>query len=105
MCLENSICLKGYITEKIFGCFAAGCVPIYLGATNVEEYIPKDCFIDFRDFTSYEHLYQFIKNMPKSVYEEYIANIRKFLKSEEAQMFSPQYFNEIMKEAVVQEGY
>lgn len=56
MCYENTITEPGYISEKIFGCFAAGCVPVYLGATNVEVYIPKDCFIDRRDFNSNEEM-------------------------------------------------
>ena len=35
LCFENTTSEQGYITEKIFSCFAAGCVPIYWGATNV----------------------------------------------------------------------
>src|SRR4051794_23704286 len=37
-CMENSVDLRGYVSEKIFACFAAGCVPIYWGAPNIEEY-------------------------------------------------------------------
>ena len=44
ICYENMRDIKGYITEKIFDCFEAGCVPIYFGAPNVETYIPKNCF-------------------------------------------------------------
>lgn len=101
ICFENTKLLNGYITEKIFGCFAAGCVPIYWGADNIEKYIPKECFIDYRDFSSREDLYQFIKNMPKKTYEQYIANIRTFLESKDAQVFSPDYFGELLYDAVV----
>lgn len=86
ICFENTHHLKGYITEKIFGCFAAGCVPIYWGAPNIEEYIPKACFIDYRDFKSNEELYQYLKTISKETYDQFIANIRLYLASEKAQL-------------------
>jgi len=44
LCYENFRNDAGYITEKIFDCFYAGTVPIYLGAENVTDYIPENCF-------------------------------------------------------------
>jgi hypothetical protein len=35
ICYENVRDIPGYITEKIFDCFFAGCVPVYWGAPNV----------------------------------------------------------------------
>ncbi len=99
LCFENTHTTKGYITEKIFGCFAAGCVPIYWGPENIEMYIPKNCFIDYRDFQSNEELYQYIKALPQSTYDDYIENIRLFLQSEAAQVFSPEYFDKILYQA------
>ncbi len=100
ICFENTKNINGYISEKIFGCFAAGCIPIYWGATNIETYIPKECFIDYRDFKDREELYQFMKNMPKAVYDQYVDAIRQFLKSEKAQLFSPDHFGKIFYEAI-----
>lgn len=100
ICFENTTNLKGYISEKIFACFAAGCIPIYWGATNVEDYIPKECFIDYRDFENNEELYQNLKNMQKEDYEVYVNNIRSFLASEKAQIFSPEYFGHLLYEAI-----
>ena len=42
ICYENTEGVEDYITEKIFDCFAAGFVPIYWGASNIEKYIPKN---------------------------------------------------------------
>ncbi len=100
ICFENTKDLPGYITEKIFHSFEAGCVPIYRGASNVTSYIPKNCFIDYRDFQDREQLYQFMKSMPKSVYESYLDNIRIFLSSERAQVFTPAYFEKTILEAI-----
>ncbi|HEY2809868.1 MAG TPA: glycosyltransferase family 10 [Rhabdochlamydiaceae bacterium] len=100
ICYENCSNSNGYVTEKIFDCFAAGCVPIYWGAPNIEKYIPKECFIDRRDFSSMEELHAFLKNMGKEEYEGYIARIRAFLSSEQAQLFSSEHFNQLFYEAV-----
>jgi len=92
-CYENMRDVQGYITaQKIFNSFAASCVPIFWGASNVEKYIPKSCFIDKRDFPTYEELCFFLKNMPQEKYEEYLQNIRSYLASSQALLFSPVFF-------------
>jgi hypothetical protein len=100
ICYENTCNIEGYITEKIFDCFAAGNVPIYWGASNIEKYIPKNCFIDRREFPSLEELYAYIKNMPKEEYEAYLDNIRAYLNSDAAKLFSLETFAKIFSEAV-----
>ena len=100
LCFENKTNLPGYISEKIFHCFAAGCVPVYLGASNIELYIPKNCFIDLRDFESRDALYSYIKNMSQEKYEEYLSHIRRYLESTQSSLFSVERFNEIFYEAL-----
>lgn len=89
---ENSTNVPGYISEKIFDAFSAGCVPIYWGASNVMDHIPAHCFIDRRQFANDVDLYVFLKNMTEELYNEYLNNIRMFLQSEKAQLFSCQHF-------------
>lgn len=103
ICFENTTgIIKGYITEKIFVCFAAGCIPIYWGAENIEDYIPKSCFIDYRDFESNEELYQFLVNMSSERYQNYIRAIQDYLHSEQATIFSPAFFDNLVYEAITQ---
>lgn len=97
---ENTHTTPGYITEKIFDAFAAGCVPIYWGPENVEKYIPLDCIIDYRKFRNKEQMYQYINSMQESEYEEYINRIGKFLKSKQAYLFSQEYFDKLLLKAV-----
>tara|TARA_B100001059_G_scaffold223311_1_gene248163 strand:- start:940 stop:1953 length:1014 start_codon:yes stop_codon:yes gene_type:complete len=78
---ENVKCLKGYISEKIFDAFVAGNVPIYWGADDVDNYIPKECFIDRRNFINHEKLYSFLKNMPEEQYLNYQRCIKNFIES------------------------
>ena len=87
-CYENMTHIKGYITEKIFDSFAAGCVPIYWGATNIHKYIPKNCYIAREDFSTMQQLVDYLNNMSEEKYNRYIANIQLFLKSPKANAFS-----------------
>ena len=79
LCFENLTDVNGYITEKIFDCLKAKCIPIYWGATDIEKYIPKNCFIDFRDFGSYKKLLDFLNLIDEDAYNNYIKNIEKLL--------------------------
>ena len=93
--------LPGYITEKVFDCLYAGTVPIYLGAPDVVEYIPKDCFIDMRDFKNYEELRTFLKSLPESEIKTYKENGRRFLESEQYKPFTKEHFAKTFLEACI----
>lgn len=101
LCFENTHTIPGYITEKIFDVLAAGCIPIYWGPNNIEKYIPKECFIDYRKFKSDEELYRFITAMTETEYLFYLKNIRKFLSSDKAKLFSPENFDRILTDAIL----
>lgn len=93
ICYENVKDLPGYITEKIFDCFFSGCVPIYWGAPNVDEYIPRNCFIDRRQFSSHGSLYEFLVTMAESEYVAYQNAIQSFVSSEAAKPFYAEAFS------------
>ncbi|MEK7358662.1 MAG: glycosyltransferase family 10, partial [Bdellovibrionota bacterium] len=61
ICFENAREIPGYVTEKIFDCLMAGCVPVYWGAPDILDRVPKACLIDFRDFKSYDDLHTHMK--------------------------------------------
>lgn len=90
---------RGYITEKLFDAFCAGCVPIYLGADNITEHIPKDCFIDRREFDSIDSVYERISTMPSIEYIGYQNRIEAFLNSRQAEKFSANRFAETVVNA------
>ena len=92
ICYENARDIPGYITEKIFDSFFAGCVPVYWGANNISTYIPKECFIDKREFKTYEELYLFLKEIKESEYLKYLTNIEIYLKSKMSRPFTGKYF-------------
>ena len=83
LCFENATEMKGYVTEKIFDSLKAKTIPVYLGASDIEKYIPKDCFVDFRDFDSYNDMIFYLKNMKAEEYNERIDSIEKLLLDQE----------------------
>ena len=103
ICYENARDIPGYITEKIFDCFFAGCVPVYLGAPNVTKHIPKDTFIDRRSFRNYEELYSYLKNMSDREYIDYLDAIKNFIKSDKIYPFSAECFADTLTQAILGE--
>lgn len=93
--------LPGYITDKIFDCFYVGTVPIYLGDPYVEKYIPKNCFIDMREFKNYEELRKFLYSLTEPEIQTYKENGRCFLESERIKPFTQEHFAEIFVNTIV----
>ena len=96
---------NGYISEKIFDCFMAKTVPVYLGADNICDYIPKECFINKKDFKTYDELYKYLISMDEVTYERYIKNIEKFLQSNKfKKYFSSESSARSLKRALLSSG-
>lgn len=92
LCLENMKNINGYVTEKILDCLCAGIVPIYWGASNIDKYIPSNCFIPYEKFSSLDELITFLKSMDKKVYNDYLIAAKNYLDSEEKNVFSLEEF-------------
>lgn len=73
LCFENAyheIWSWDYITEKITDCFKAKCVPVYYGCYNIQDRIPKELYIDYRDFHSHDNLVEYMKSITEEQYIE-----------------------------------
>ena len=89
ICGENMV-MEGYITEKIIECMLAGVVPAYVGAPDIANYIPPECYPGH--------------HMEKPEPLEVIAAGQKFLRSPEGRKFSYQGWAEHLLELLAQEG-
>lgn len=103
ICYENVRDIPGYITEKIFDSFLAGCVPVYWGASNIGIHIPDTCFIDRRKYANYEDLYQFMRSMTELDYIGYQEQIAAFLTSEQVRPFSAEFFADTICSTIVRD--
>ena len=103
ICYENIKEESGYITEKIFDAFFAGCIPIYWGAKNIQDHIPKECFIDKRNFNSYEEIFEYIKKMNEKTYMAYLDSIEIFLNSSKADEFRAEVFAKTIVDEIIKD--
>jgi alpha(1,3/1,4) fucosyltransferase len=87
ICFEN-VKLNGWVTEKIFDCFAAGNIPVYWGAPDIEKRIAPECFIDMRGFADYEELRHHLKSLSAQDIKRYRENGRDFFRSAQFQPFT-----------------
>ncbi|MCE5324005.1 glycosyltransferase family 10 [bacterium] len=79
LCIENQLNYPGYVTEKLFDCFFSGTVPVYLGAANVEEYVPRDCFISMSNTKDFSTLLDILQSMGPAEFGKYQQAGRNFV--------------------------
>lgn len=77
LALENTRNVRGYVTEKIFDCLTGNVVPVYYGADDILDYVPKDCFIDYRDFDNPQALLDYLLSIDDKKYADYISAAKK----------------------------
>jgi hypothetical protein len=102
LCFENVV-LNGWITEKLFDCFVAGTIPIFLGAPDVQDYVPPACYIDMRDFKSYEELRTFLKRLSPAEIGAYKRAMREYMQSDAFHAFGKQRFTELLGTIVAED--
>ena len=86
ICFENCA-FPGYVTEKLFDCFLAGCIPIYLGAPDITDFVPAQTFIDFRRFGSLAEVDRYARDLSEAEAQRYLDAARDFLASSEFDKF------------------
>lgn len=91
VCFEN-ISYPGYVTEKIIDCFVAGSIPVYCGAPDISDFVPKESYVDFREFKTLGELESYLLDMTKEVAMEKIEAAKKFLDSESGKKHSYEGF-------------
>jgi hypothetical protein len=84
----------GYVSEKLFDCLYAGAIPVYLGAPDIDRFVPPDAFVDARRFPSYAALEAHLRVLSSSQADSHLAAARAFLASPAFQSFSAERFAE-----------
>jgi hypothetical protein len=82
----------GYVSEKLFDCLFAGCIPVYYGAPDIERYVPPDAFVEFRRFRGYAELDEFLANMSPAAAQRYLDAAEAFLASAAFKPFTRESF-------------
>lgn len=103
ICFENMV-MEGWVTEKIFDCLAAGTVPIYLGAPDIERWVDPSCFVDMRRFGDYAELRAFLHALAPADVETMREAGRESFRSERFQPFRKQAFAELFGRIVAEDA-
>jgi len=86
LCFENMY-MNSYITEKIFDCFYAGTVPIYMGAKNIDELITPAAFIDFKKFSNIKELTNYLACITPQELHDFRMAAYYFIQSDEGMKY------------------
>jgi len=81
ICFEN-FAAPSYITEKIIDAMLAGTVPVYLGAQDIKDYVPAECFVDASGFDSIDKLVDYLETISELEAANIIDAGQNFLKSD-----------------------
>jgi len=100
ICFEN-MSYPGYVTEKIIDCFIAGVIPIYLGAPDIYDFIPKESFIDFREYADLDELNKYLAGFTEEAAYKMINTANFFLKSMDGRKYSYERFARNVLQMVV----
>jgi hypothetical protein len=92
----------GYISDKIFDCFFARCIPIYSGAPDVAQFVPPSAFIDVRQFASFPDLERFLMRITEEDARRYVDAAHAFLISPSFESWCVEHFAHDLTEALVQ---
>lgn len=103
LCFENiyhAEWSRGYVSEKIIHSFMTETVPVYFGCYNIEEYIPTECFIDFRQFADYADLDNFLQNLTDARYQAIVNNIRDWVRAGNMSAYSADRLHETLADLI-----
>lgn len=102
-CYENIDGLDNYVTEKIFDALRAGCIPIYKGARNVADIVPKECFIDARNYSDLQSLYRFLDNLNRPDILKFQRSGKAFLEHAAASVLDVRLFADHVASIIVKD--
>ena len=80
ICFENTI-FPGYLTEKLFDCLLAGCIPVYWGDPMVTEQVAPACFIDYRQFGNLVELDRYLRQIDPGEVQRHLEAAADYLAS------------------------
>jgi hypothetical protein len=92
----------GYLSNEIFECFFARCIPIYSGAPDVAQYVPPAAFIDARQFASFADLERYLRGITEVDAKRYLDAAHVFLTSTAYESICIGRFARDMVDALVQ---
>ena len=77
-----------------------GVIPIYYGASNNSDFIPRDIPKSKNDFKNYDDLYHHLINLSEERYLIIIKKIKDYFASDQVKIFTDQYNVELISSRI-----
>jgi alpha(1,3/1,4) fucosyltransferase len=100
-CYENRKNFKGHISEKIFDVMRAGCIPIYWGPDDVNDYLDQNTYIDASKFKNIKDLFNYTNNLSEKNKKKIKKNIYKYLTKNAKKSFSLEKFSKKISRFII----
>jgi len=92
ICYENVRGGAGYVTEKIFDAMIYGCLPVYIGASDVARRVPPECYLDGDRFQDPAALFAALQAIEEDEFQFRRQRTLEFLRSERALPYGNEHF-------------
>ncbi|HEY3390947.1 MAG TPA: glycosyltransferase family 10, partial [Prolixibacteraceae bacterium] len=102
LCIENCS-FPGYITEKLFDSIFAGCIPVYLGAPDITNYVPPEVFINIKDFNSWADLERYMRSMSEKNAAGYLDAANSYISGNEFDKFHIDHLDGLLMGIICEE--
>ena len=103
ICYENLRGGNGYITEKLFDALIYGCLPVYVGASDIARRVPPACWIDGDLYDDPADLYRALQAIGEDEFRERRARTVEFLRGEQARPYGNEHFCRTMAYLVAED--
>ncbi|MAF12189.1 hypothetical protein CMK11_17220 [Candidatus Poribacteria bacterium] len=100
ICFENAhdpFWTAGVFSERLLHCIESRTVPIYYGCSNIERYVPPECYVDYREFEDFGELSHHLDEMTDSEYRGYIEAMDGWYESADLSIY---HVNELYDQIV-----
>jgi hypothetical protein len=91
---ENHASDYGLISERIWDALWGDTVPVYRGHSGLDQFIPRECYIDARQFKKPKEMLDWLWRTPEATWEKYHTAGREFIRSSAVEKFLPEAFAE-----------
>jgi len=91
---ENHTSDCGLISERIWDALWGDSVPVYLGHKHLDQFVPRECFIDASQFETPKQMLDWLCRSSKATWSKYRDAGREFIRSKEIEKFLPDAFAE-----------
>jgi hypothetical protein len=92
--IENHTSDYSLISERVWDALWGDSVPVYLGNTRLDQFIPRECYIDARQFKGPKEMLEWLRQTSESTWAKYRRAGREFIHSDAVEKFLPEDFAE-----------